>query len=341
MKHFSNDDLILELKKIVTEETRLTSRVLDYLKEVESRKLFLKMGYASLFEFCIKELKYSEGSAQRRISAMRLIKEVPEVREKIISGDLSLSVVSQAQSFFRDQQRKQTPLNRQEKLEVLRDIENTSTRECEKKLLKLSPEQVKKDRERAVTDELTELKLTVDQEFMRMLEELKNILSHAKPNASTKEILKLSMIELLEKKKPKAKAKPKPIAKSKSNTQSHAQSKTGAEADAKAIVQEKVISEKSINESEAPPAPAVGVKMKEKIKNNKRSRHINIHLKQAVMNKHDSQCCYQDAASGRRCTAKRSPECDHVIPLSKGGQTTFENLQVLCSAHNKLKSNHL
>lgn len=326
MKHLSNDQLILEIKHLVKEETRLTSRILDYLKEVEFRKIYLKMGYPSLFEFCIKELKYSEGSTQRRISAMRLMKEVPEIRDKIISGELNLSTASQAQIYFKNQAKKQKTLSKQEKLEVLKDIENTSTRECEKKLLKLDPEQVRKDRERAVTHELTELKLTVDQEFMQMLEELKNILSHAKPAASTKEILKFAMQELLLKKKPKMNAEKK--------TKESAKEK-----------EEETIS--SVQQS----PPAAAVKAEDRVgnktddltenKNKKRNRHISVRLKQEVMKKHNDQCCYEDPVSGRRCTAKRFAECDHIIPFSKGGQTIFENLQVLCSAHNKLKSDYI
>jgi hypothetical protein len=84
------------------------------------RKLFLEMGYPSLFEFCLKELSYSEGSAQRRISAMRLLKSLPEIEPKIISGELSLSVVSQAQTFFRAQEKEQKPLDKNEKLDLLK-----------------------------------------------------------------------------------------------------------------------------------------------------------------------------------------------------------------------------
>ena len=49
------------------------------------------------------------------------------------------------------------------------------------------------------------------------------------------------------------------------------------------------------------------------------------------------------AAGGQRCALcgitmdKRPLDVDHIIPRSKGGKTTFENLQVLCSKCNRSK----
>ena len=92
LKDKSNEKLLSALKMLVAEERKLRIQLLRYLKEVESRRLFLEMGYPSLYAFMREELGYSEAATQRRIQAMRLIKEVPEAEEKIESGRLSLSV---------------------------------------------------------------------------------------------------------------------------------------------------------------------------------------------------------------------------------------------------------
>ena len=60
LKTTSNQKLISDLKKITSEERRLTTLVLEYLREVESRKIHLEMGYGNLYDFCKIELQYSQ-----------------------------------------------------------------------------------------------------------------------------------------------------------------------------------------------------------------------------------------------------------------------------------------
>src|SRR5579863_1786593 len=98
LQNLSDHALLEKTRSLVKEEREITARILHHLREVERRKLFSDLGYPSLFAYAMGDLHYSESSAQRRISAMRLLKEIPELEGKIASGSLSLSVISQAQS---------------------------------------------------------------------------------------------------------------------------------------------------------------------------------------------------------------------------------------------------
>lgn len=40
-----------------------------------------------------------------------------------------------------------------------------------------------------------------------------------------------------------------------------------------------------------------------------------------------------------KCHSSRNLEIDHIIPISKGGKSTYDNLQTLCKRCNKNKSN--
>ena len=43
----------------------------------------------------------------------------------------------------------------------------------------------------------------------------------------------------------------------------------------------------------------------------------------------------------RRCSSKRFLEVDHIVPRSKGGPNTLDNLQLLCDQHYRLKGSDL
>ncbi len=66
------------------------------------------------------------------------------------------------------------------------------------------------------------------------------------------------------------------------------------------------------------------------------SRYIPRGLKHILLEAAAHQCQYQ-SGDGRRCSQKRYLDIDHIIPISAGGQTCLQNLQVLCHAHNLLK----
>ena len=80
-------ELLNSTKALVSLEREVTLDVLHHLQEVERRHLFAKLGFPSLFEYAVKELGYSEGESMRRITAMKLAKSLPEVKEKIKSVD--------------------------------------------------------------------------------------------------------------------------------------------------------------------------------------------------------------------------------------------------------------
>ena len=54
-------------------------------------------------------------------------------------------------------------------------------------------------------------------------------------------------------------------------------------------------------------------------------------MRNAVMRRDNFRCKY--------CGSERNLEVDHIFPISKGGKSTFDNLQVLCHRCNYLKSN--
>lgn len=187
LEKLNDQELNFTLLKLVQQERRLTCQILDYLKEVEARRLFAQRGYSSLFAYCTEYLGYSESAAQRRISSMRLIHEVPQVQEQVSSGELSLSNVAKAASFFRQEQkineRDYTP---KEKASILNSLKGKTQKQAEVELVKISPKPFQSmDRERPVSSDITELRVSIDNETLAKLNRLREL----KPGQSTPDLL--------------------------------------------------------------------------------------------------------------------------------------------------------
>ncbi|MES2963524.1 MAG: hypothetical protein V4760_06510, partial [Bdellovibrionota bacterium] len=91
ISHLSDDEFERAGMNAVQNEREATSVVLQHFKEAERRRIYSKHQLDSLFAYAIKVWGYSEDEAARRISAMRLMRELPVIEERIQSGALTLS----------------------------------------------------------------------------------------------------------------------------------------------------------------------------------------------------------------------------------------------------------
>ena len=102
----SDRHLLQQLKRLTAVEHHLEIVVIDHLRELERRRLYLPLGCSSLFDYATRELGYSEAAAWRRIKAMRLCGEVEGARERMRDGSLTLNSAALLQNAFDRQERK-------------------------------------------------------------------------------------------------------------------------------------------------------------------------------------------------------------------------------------------
>lgn len=191
LKNIADNTLIQSTESLVREERELLTAVLYHLREIDRRRLFSSLKYKSLHEFAVKHLGYPEDQAYRRIAAMRLLNEVPEIEEKINQGEISLTHISLAQSLFRQEKKANSrEMSHEQKLEVINQIANKSVREAEKITLSLSsaPEMVEPDRVRSITENQIELKFVASIKLQEKIERLKGLLVHTHPNITLGEL---------------------------------------------------------------------------------------------------------------------------------------------------------
>ncbi len=101
LKHLTDKSLLTDTKVLVGKEREFLTKILHHLKEIDKRKLYSDLGYSSLYEYCVRELGYSEGNAQRRIQTCRLLTEVPEIEEKIEMGLLKIIKKTKAKEILK------------------------------------------------------------------------------------------------------------------------------------------------------------------------------------------------------------------------------------------------
>ena len=163
LKQLSDQKLLGRMKNLVQEEREILSQVLWHLREIDNRKLYSDAKCGSLFDYCVKILRYSEGQASRRVNACRLLRELPEIMPMIELGELNLTQLNQANSLFKDEEIKKP----EEKKKILDEIAGKTTRGTEEILDKKRKE-----------DKPKRVNLSLKPETVDAIKEIQNLKAH-------------------------------------------------------------------------------------------------------------------------------------------------------------------
>jgi 5-methylcytosine-specific restriction endonuclease McrA len=307
-EQLSDEELDLSAINTAEQSRKITLRLLQHLNEIERRHLYSKFSVSSLHAYCVIRLKMDEAAAGRHVSAARLLREVPVIQEKIASGSMSLTSVAQAGVFLRREAHAGHAFAREEKRELVMSLENKSTREVDRMLIARSstPHIHLKEKVTVKTEQMIEVRLHFDQDTMAAIQRLKEVWSHAMPNATIAEILTRAATEAVVKHDPLEKIKRAEKRKATPAPEWQREPKSGA---VRGSNSESV----------------------ERIKNRKRTASI----RRAIWKRDASQCTFVDAKTGEQCRAKHFVEEDHIVPRAIGGEYSLENIRLRCRAHNQ------
>ncbi|NUM87962.1 MAG: HNH endonuclease [Bdellovibrionales bacterium] len=295
MQNLTDKALLEETENLVREERQILGVILRHLREIERRRLFSALGYSSLFTYCVGRLRFSEDEACRRISAMRLHRELPEVEEI----QVSLTNLSRAESVFRREK-----FSREKKITILRELENKSVREGEKILARYAPRPPKPDRVRAVAEGALEVRFQASHELREKIEILKGLLAHKHPNIPLGELFEklcdLGIEEWDPGKPPKRAAR---------THESPAAEQVAEQGDATKIPP---VAQQVKAQPLPPPNPPAAPR---------------VNARRLVWQKARNRC--------ENCHSRYALEIDHRIPRAQGGSNTPENLRLLCRSCNQ------
>ena len=300
LEGLGNDQLLVALPVLVRRGNETTADLLAHLAELDERKLFLELGYPSLFTYCIEVLGLCESAAGRRTTAARVCRRFPNALARVARGELHLSALCAMNPH----------LNQENAAELLDACSHKTRRQVEEALAKRFPRpdvkaQIRRLPEGSGLDPLSDnrygVHFTADGEFRELLEKARALTSHRVPGSDLAGLMKLGLEALIretEKKRFAVGRKPKAHPPGGSDI-------AGAE-----------------------------VNRHDQCKTGGRSRHVPAAVARTVYARDDGQCTFV-AQDGKRCGARDFIEIDHVDPFAVGGASNAENLRLRCRAHNQ------
>ena len=300
IKSLSDPDLILSTERVVEQERKIVQVLIWHLQEIQDRKLFLSMGFVSLYECLIQHFKMSDTTAYGRIKVLKILEDVPEICESLKTGELNISNIALAHSFIEKHQKiTGEELSSTEKVDLIENLKNKTTSEVKELLARCNPDTaLPYDEIKILSGSHSQLRSTVSNELVQRIEYLKSLISHENINPTHEELLAMAFDALIEKveKKKGIRARTATTSQKTSNTKPTQRLTDG------------------------------------------NSRYLSRGIKRFVFKRANGQCEHIHI-DGHRCTSKFQTQYDHVIAFSKGGKSTLENSQLLCRVHNAAKSN--
>jgi hypothetical protein len=324
-----DEALIRELKFVVERERRNLAAVLVVLGEYGYRRLYRDEGYYSLFEYCMRVLKYDESSAYRHITAARVVRQYPHALPLVESGELTLTSIlilapvlttENNAVMFKEARGKsrrelETIVAGKNPLPARMDYVRTlpapppawgpgSSPTPDGSSIQPSGDvgaiQAPRDWQAVMPLSLERVRIGFDAavELTKLLDRAKQVLRHKYPEGRIEDVFRDALVFFLDKKDPQRRLTLKP----------------------EALVRDAA--------EHANPEPRF-------LRDMKAGRYIPAWVKRAVWDRDGGRCAWR-FEDGTLCGSKDWIEYDHVTPFAKGGRSDApRNVRLLCRLHNE------
>lgn len=300
----SDHELRERLSAAVGAERSACANVIYHLAELDRRRLYLDDACSSLFAYCTERLGYSEDSATKRVRVARLAQQFPQVLDELASGEIHLTGLFLLSQHLTDDNAEQ----------LLAEARGKSKRQLEELLARWFPRPAVPPTITPVTPEPVQGQLSTWSGA-----------GNPAPSASA----------------PRGRVEPLSPASVRVELTASVAFRDKLE-QARALLSHKVPSgdlgtllelgldlliERETKRHSGADKP------RKRRETKPGSRHVPVEVQRAVRERDGDQCTFTDA-EGRRCSAKRFLNIEHIDPFAKGGPTTVDNCYLLCKPHN-------
>ncbi len=338
LSHVPDSVLLNDLSKLVAQDRATSARLLAHIAEVDARKLYVPAAYPSMFEYCVRRLHMSEGTAFKRIRAARAALRFPVIFEAVAAGRLHLSAVVLLTPHL-------TPESADD---LLRAAAHHSKSEIETMLahrfpspdlpatirpLKVSPGTVELD---SVLTHSPSLALSSGpQSVDRTRETGEPPVSEDKPSAPRSTLVPPARIAPLA---PQRYAIQMTVDQSTHEKLQYARQLLGHQLPSGDIAAvfgrglDALIRELEKQKFAASDKPRPGRR-----EPSAGERFIPAAVKRAVWRRDGGRCTFV-SDTGHRCESRTRLEFDHIQPVARGGRATVGGMRLRCQAHNQYEA---
>ncbi len=365
LRSLSDADILSRTRTLATRERACTLQLLMHLNEIEQRKLHLKQGYSSMFDYCTSGLGYSEPAAFRRLRTARCVARFPEVYRMLEGNEASLSTIARVSRV----------LTAGNKNALLSRIRRRSQREVDAIVAEYDPRAALRDVVRPVVVRVST--------GVRGVEALASSPATALAGAASTSAVAIATVT----NPPTA---PREAAELDTAPRDHDACENSAyfrcEGDshptgfaterrvqfqfaASVEFREKIEKVNPLAWHRLPANPSLEQvfelaldcfiekhdpcerreRRKERVDAKVRpsgagvtvgSRYVAASVKDEVFARDNGQCKFV-GVDGRRCASRSALQVDHIKPVMRGGASTLDNLRLLCAYHNRLEAERL
>ncbi|HSC85815.1 MAG TPA: HNH endonuclease signature motif containing protein [Polyangiaceae bacterium] len=336
-------ELVDGLRELETRQRVTIAAIVEHLLEMDRRRLHLRLGYSSLYEYCQVALELSEDEAYRRVAATRMVAEFPEALGLLSKGRLTLTTLTMLKPHV-------TTDNAPEMFEMAAGL---TKRELEKQLASLRPDSARNDvfargRLRATGPEQWRLETTVGESTRSLLERALDLTSHTNPTRAFEPVLEQALRLLVEKLEREKRGKLAPARKAARSVDvedtADVVAADGAAEVAAETVEVVAAAAKKVEVALSLPEPIdltaptqwMGRTAAASSAPARKARPaIPRPVRRAVFERDGERCAFV-GRDGRQCECRRHLELDHFIPWELLREHTVGGLRVMCRAHNQL-----
>lgn len=103
LAHLSDDAVLEALEACVVLARQNDGHIVTFLIEIETRRIHLAEAFSSMYDFCKRRLKFSDGQTHRRLAAARLVRQYPFILPLLVEGVTHMSTLAHIKPFVTDQ----------------------------------------------------------------------------------------------------------------------------------------------------------------------------------------------------------------------------------------------